>query len=373
MSKKAQKRKQRMSTAAATRKRMEKVKRGNEPQTFKVPNGMELFQLKNEKSVRIDIIPFIAGKGNPMADEGMPYWERTFWVHRNIGPNNRWFVCPARTVGSDCPICEYVSKLQRDPESDQEIIDNLLPSKRQLFNVQDSEDPGKVKLWDISHFYFGKQLDAALDNAYEDDDDNMDNFADPEGGASLKLGIETNSFSGKTSYKVSDITFKPRKEDLDEELVEKAVCLDDILIIPTAEEIKAAMRGIEDMSSEDEEETKKPVSKRKPAKSKKKEEVEEDEDDEIDVEESEDDDDDEDDNDDDDNDDDDEDDNDDDDSDDDDEDDDDEDDDDDDDEDDEDEDDDEDDNDDNDDDDEDDDDDDDDDEDVKPKSRKKKK
>jgi len=253
MASKKDKRAERRSTAAATRQRREKVKRGIEPQTFKVPDGVELFQLKKEKeSPKINIIPYTVGKGNPMADEGTFYWERTFYVHRNVGPNQKWFICPARTVNKPCPVCEYVAKLQKDPNGDLDVIKALIPSKRQLFNVEDLRDPGKIKLWDISYFFFGKQLDAALDNEFEDDNDNKDNFADAEGGYYLKLGVEENSYEGKKSYKVADITFKARKEDIDEDLLEKAICLDDILIIPSYEEIKAAMAGSDDDDDKDE-------------------------------------------------------------------------------------------------------------------------
>jgi len=248
---KQEKRKARISTALNTQRRREIIKRGFGPKTFRVPEGVEIFQLKSGVStMKINIIPYKVGKGNPMADEGTYHWERTFYVHRNVGPNQEWMVCPQKTASKRCPICEKIAKLQRDPEADQELIKSLVPSKRQLFNVEELSDPGKVKLFEISYHYFGKQLDTALNNAYESEEDNMDNFADPVGGYSLKLALE----EGNYGIYVSGVSFKQRP-DIPDEILEKAQCLDDLLNIPSYEEILKEMSGMdtEEMSFSDEE------------------------------------------------------------------------------------------------------------------------
>jgi len=93
---KRQKRKKRKSVAGATRKRREAAAQGDGPSFLALPEDIGFFALKSTKTARVDIIPYDVGKGNPRADKGVLYWERTFYIHRNVGPNNAWVICPAR-------------------------------------------------------------------------------------------------------------------------------------------------------------------------------------------------------------------------------------------------------------------------------------
>ncbi len=181
------KRKKRKSVAGATRKRRESAGKDYQSQTFQLPDGVEQYGLKSTKTVRVDIIPYIVGKHNPKADKGELYWERTYWVHRNVGPNEDWIVCPARVLKKPCPVCEFVAKIKNEQDADDDMVRNLLPSKRMLTNVVDMSDRDKgIQVFDISHNYFGRALDEALTAEYEDDDENMDAFCDTKDGYYLK-------------------------------------------------------------------------------------------------------------------------------------------------------------------------------------------
>ncbi|HUU41398.1 MAG TPA: hypothetical protein VMW42_10695, partial [Desulfatiglandales bacterium] len=127
--KKKRERKAKRSVAGATRKRREDDSRKSSS-FLSLPEGMEQFKIKAaSEAIKIDIIPYDVGKDNPKADKGSLYWERTFYIHRGIGPNQEWVICPARTSGKACPICEYASKLQKDPEADPAVIKALNPSR----------------------------------------------------------------------------------------------------------------------------------------------------------------------------------------------------------------------------------------------------
>ena len=279
---KRRKNKKRRSVGASTRKRREEAAHGDGPSFLEMPEGMTAFVLKSTKTTRVDIIPYDVGKGNPKADKGELYWERTFWIHRNIGPNQDWVICPARTLKKPCPICEFISKLQKDPEADEATIKALRPSKRMIMNVIDkSDEEQKVQLWEISHAYLGKAMDEALESSYEDEDDNMDCFCDPEDGHYLKLVVE-DGWQGK-GYSVERVDFKPRKEDLDDETLEAAACLDDLLLIKTYKELKKLLLEDEDEDDEeDDEDEPKAKKSKKSKKSKKKKDEEEDDDEEDD-------------------------------------------------------------------------------------------
>ena len=235
----AKRRRERKKVSA--KRRLQEHSSGFESTVVRRPDGMETFKLDKGGIKLLDIIPFIAGKGNPFADEGEEYYERTFWSHRGIGPNNESYICPAKTAQKDCPICEYRQYLSKDPDSDQAEADALKPKERQLWLVQDRKDLGKgVQLWEVSHFLFGKILDSTLESGEEDD--GWDYFADPVEGFYLRVNFEEESYDGNKFYKAARIDFKSR-EPLDENIAEQVPCLDDLLKIEPYEKLKAIFEG----------------------------------------------------------------------------------------------------------------------------------
>ena len=275
--KKKKGKRKRRSVVDSTRKRRENAGKGFGASFLELPEGMEMFSLKSTKTAKVDIIPYEVGKGNPQADKGELYWERTFFVHRGIGPNEDWLICPARTKKKPCPICEFIAKLSKDPDAEEDEIKKLRPSKRMIMNVIDKlEGDDVVRVWESSHAYFGRAMDEALEGAYEDDEDNMDAFCDPEDGYWLKLVVEEGY--QKRGYSVERVDFKSRKEDLDEDTLDAVACLDDILIIKSYEELKELLLGGED----DEEDEPKGKKKKKKKKKRDKEEDEEEESEEFD-------------------------------------------------------------------------------------------
>ena len=262
--KKKEKRKAR-STAAAAKRRAETHKTGFDNTAITIPEDKKQFILKNDKSVRLDIIPYEVGEGNPFADKGELHYERTFWIHRGIGVDSTPFVCPRKTNDEPCPICEFRAKLMKDSDADEDLIKDLAPKERQLFNVIDTKDKTKgVQVWEISFHLFGKRLDTEIKNS--DEDDNYENFAELEGGFTLKCGVEERSFGSQSFFEVSSIGFKPRSEDYDEDILEETTCLDDILIIKEYDELKEIfLQTVEDDDNDDD----KKSSKKKSKKSKK--------------------------------------------------------------------------------------------------------
>lgn len=268
---------------AGSSRRDSQHRTGGDWTTLTIPEGVELFQPK-AGSYRLDIVPYEAGSGNPYADVGDLYYERTYFTHRAIGPNSESYVCPAKTAGKKCPVCEDRARMQRDPDSDTELVKSLRPKERQLWLVFDHGEKEKgVQLWEFSHWNFGKLLDTIRQNADEDEEYKAD-FDDPEGGASLKVLFSEESGGGYSFIEATSIEFKPRKDGLDEELLEHGVCLDSLLKIPDYDKLKAAYLQVEDDEEGEELKEGKPRQGRPP----KKKPVEEEEDQDSDVDEAED-------------------------------------------------------------------------------------
>src|SRR5258708_36480063 len=91
-----------------------------ESTAVRVPSGMKMFRIKAAGVKRVDLVPYTVGKGNPFADPGMSYPERTFYVHQNVGVKDSSYVCLRETLGKRCPICDYRKKL--DSEEDAKLI-----------------------------------------------------------------------------------------------------------------------------------------------------------------------------------------------------------------------------------------------------------
>lgn len=278
--KKKKEKKKKRSTAAAAKKRAETHKTGFDNTAFELPDDVKQFAIKSDKALRLDIIPYEVGEGNPFADKGELHYERTFWVHRGIGADQTSYVCLRKTCDEPCPICEFRAKLAKDPDADEDLIKGLAPKERQLFNVINTKEKSKgVQLWEISFHLFGKTLDREIKNS--DEDDNYENFAELEGGFTLKCGIEEKSFNRQSFFEVVSINFKPREDDYDEDILEQTVCLDDILIIKDYDELKEIfLQTVDDDDDDDDDDKKNKKSKKgKGKKSKKDKDKDEDSDD----------------------------------------------------------------------------------------------
>ena len=284
MSKKKEKREKHKKMADKVKGWMDKNRGGFESPALKLPEGATLFKPKADKPARIDIIPYMVGEGNPNSDKGELHFERTYYVHKNVGIKNASYVCLQATCNKPCPICEYQTKLRQSEDADPDVIKSLWPQKRQLFNMIDLDSKDKkVQLWETAYNNFGKALRSKLENA--DEGDGWENFAELAEGLTLKIGFEEVSFgkNSKTYVAVETIDFKARKEQYEEDILESTFCLDDIVNLFEYDELKkiflqAADKDEEADEEEEEETPKAKKGKKAPAKKKADEDEDNDED-----------------------------------------------------------------------------------------------
>lgn len=233
-----------------------------------LPDNVEVFKPKKEGNVRFNIIPYVAGKNNRDADPGELDYEFTFWTHTiGEGDDRRTIVCPKKTYGKPCPICEEVERLSKNYVENQEEIKAIKAKQRQLFNIVDARDEeNKIQVYDTSYFKgFGEMLDKRLRNFDDEDDEDYRDFADIPGGRTLKVMFAEDTFGGRKFFAPSSIDFVARKEELDESIIDKAVCLDSCLKVLDYEQILKLIAGTQDEpedEDEDDEKKRKPVAKR---------------------------------------------------------------------------------------------------------------
>lgn len=202
---------------------------------LKLPEGVERLEVDTKNSpYRFDFMPYVAGRGNPVADEGEEYFERTFYIHRNIGTNKEWHLCALKTHGNPCYICEYRAELIKSEDSDEQLIDDLKPSKRQLWLPRWLEQPDTIFVWEFSYHNFGRVLKNKIDAS--DEEDGYDFFYDPEEGFTLRV-----SFSKADAgnwLECTDIEFKPRRTKYPPEIADDAPCLDELLLETPYDKLK---------------------------------------------------------------------------------------------------------------------------------------
>jgi hypothetical protein len=219
----------------------DKSKRGG-GRRFNLPSGRDVeFWAPEEGNNLIDVIPYVSKSGNPpYAAAGEIWYEKTYWVHFNIGVEEQSFICP-KTIKKRCPICEKVSELCKSKEPDDlEAAKSLAAKERQLFNVIDLRHDKKIQLLDISYHNFGKQLVKELKEGEED----FANFASLEEGYSLKVRFSKESFGKNTFLQADRIDFKQR-EPYKSSMVKKALDLDEILNILDYAELEKIFLGVD--------------------------------------------------------------------------------------------------------------------------------
>lgn len=247
----------------AAQARAEKSKGGGT--TLRLPDGygdVKFFKV-NKPKVMLDIIPYVVSdKRHPDADAGAEVgtlWpSRRYYVHRGVGAEENSYICPLKTFGKPCPICEYASARARQG-GDREELKALRPKARDLYNVIDLDDPDKkIQLFDMSGFLFGDTLTKELIDASDDEQC----FAELKGGYSLKLRFEKKSFNRNEFWAVDRIDFVERKKDYKESIIEETVPLDDILVEPDYKTLEKIFLMTEGGADEDDEEEERPVKHR---------------------------------------------------------------------------------------------------------------
>lgn len=229
-----------------------------------VPEGLATFSPK-EGSFKFDVVDYEVGEGNPFAKPGTWYYERTYYVHTNVGPNKSKYVCPAKTANKRCPICEHRVLLAKAEKPDKKLLNSLLPKERQLwllhFIGKDGEESNGVVLFDYSHHLFGKLLDKCRSDA-EDGETHITEFDDPDAGSTLKASFSEEDGGGYQYLDCYKIDFRARSNGMDQDLLDHGFCLDKMVKVLPYDQLKKIFFQEEDDEGDEEQEEKDPPSKK---------------------------------------------------------------------------------------------------------------
>lgn len=245
---------------------------------FKLPKGIRMWYPEKKGKYTISILPYETMDVNHPDDleVGSVWYKRPFRVHRNIGVQNKSYVCPT-SIGERCPICEESDRLRsKDRDKYAKAISKLYAQKWTMYNIVDPDDEEKIALFSMSIGKFAGPLEKELE---ETDEENTAFFEVINGdGRMLEVRFSKENYEGSSYLEASRFDFEER-EDMDEdEILEKVVDLDNCLNILPYDRLNALFKQ-EDDDDEPEEKPKKSKGKKKKDPEPEEEEEEEDDDD----------------------------------------------------------------------------------------------
>lgn len=218
-------------------------------------DGEITFFSPTEGKHRINIIPYtIKSKNHPLVKRGeAKIGEQDYimdlYVHRGVGPAEKSVLCLKNTYGKPCPICEYAASLRK--KGKEEEAKALKPSRRAAYNIEDLKEPGKLKVFETSHYLFEKEL---IEEARDDDEGGFIDFADPEEGMEIKFRASKTTKGNMEFTEFKSFAFEDRDEPISEELLDAAISFDELLTVPTYEEVEKILYGDDEEEDSDEDE-----------------------------------------------------------------------------------------------------------------------
>jgi len=207
----------------------------------------------------IDIIPYFAGPNDPDPEvaEGTDTYKLEVFAHGGLGPNDQMVVCLAKTFNKKCPICEDRKRLLNEASPDEELINSLKVSRfpRVIYNIvcyDSSEEENKgVQVWHTSSYLMERYLVELARNprvrsggieAFTDF-----SHIDSDKGKSISF---TRKGTGTNTQFIGH-KFVDRDYDIPDEALEKAHTLDQLIHIPTYDEVYKLYHGEDDEETEE--------------------------------------------------------------------------------------------------------------------------
>lgn len=218
--------------------------KSDKPESYlNLPKGVELYIAESEvRKVKLDFLPYVVSDSNhPCKDEkegialeGNLWYRRPFKVHRNVGSDNRKFICP-KSIGKPCPICDYQKKMFNEGRPKEETTP-LYPQTRSLYIVLPLDQKGFEEIpyvWDMANTMFQEILIEELG-----EDPSNEVFPDLEEGKTLEVRLKWKTIGekGKPFPEATNITFLDR-EPYDDKILDEVPDLDKVLKVLSYEEL----------------------------------------------------------------------------------------------------------------------------------------
>ncbi len=199
---------------------------------------------------KIDIIPYVVGPDHPTLQEGDFAFLLDVYRHGNVGSNEDSYVCLSRTFNKSCPICEDQREKRRSGEYSDEDLKVLNPSRRTIYNIwvhdNEKEEAKGVQLWEVAQWYFDKHVNA---RAKKTKTGELIYYADPINGKAIEFERKGKGREG-TEYLAHN--FVDRDYEIPDEILQQAISLDQVIKIPSYEEVYQVHFGKAQVATQEE-------------------------------------------------------------------------------------------------------------------------
>lgn len=217
------------------------------------PDGVSMFRFpKDVPFITLDILPFLTDYTGDVELRS----EALYFRHNNIGrPVPQNFICPKRTFGKPCPVCEEMNKYDFNDAEERDMRIALRPKERKLYLVRWLDGPEDTK----DNLYILDQAVNHLSNlitqklSIRDREDPFESswakFFSLSEGLMLKVGLTEDTFRNVSYIKPVSVDFKKRTyqyaktEEEEEAFLKDMPDLYSCLVIHSYDDIKAAVQS----------------------------------------------------------------------------------------------------------------------------------
>lgn len=204
------------------------------------PEGVDILKLKvtGKDPLKLDFLPFRAGKNNFHADEGEEAIEKTYEMHwiPTLSNKNKPVACRAFCFNERCAVCNWLRK--NGGKADEDFVRKIRAKRRHLWLVTDkpgSKNP-PLKLLDSSDKNQGKGFAELMSDAVNSLGDDKDAFSLDEG-CTASIIVKEQTGGSFTFDAATRIDFRERDYSYPDSMLESNPCLDDCIIDPGYDEV----------------------------------------------------------------------------------------------------------------------------------------
>jgi len=206
----------------------------------------ELFYRPKDGENHIDILPYVVKTDKHPSKVKPGYTDHLLelWVHRRVGPSQSTFLCIAKHYGKACPICEERDELKKNPSTPEDEINALYPKRRCWYNVVNLDLPEKdqiIQIFEEAQYLFEREILAKAGVKK----DGFVTYWDLELGATVNFRA-TKKGSVKGPYFEYRIDAFEERQPYGESILQETFALDELIVVPTYEEVRNAYHGISD-------------------------------------------------------------------------------------------------------------------------------
>lgn len=179
---------------------------------------------------------------------GLADYKLEYAIHRRQGEAEEPVLCLRKTFGHKCPICEALQELWdidkgARTQNQEKMIKFLMPSWRCTYNIYDYNNPeAGIMLWrDASYKLFEEILQGRL----QIDPQGFGAFSDLTDGLTVVFEGREKSIGKNSFFEAAQFSFDARNEPWPIETLDDVFPLDQMLVIPTYDEVARIYMSLE--------------------------------------------------------------------------------------------------------------------------------